>query len=173
MSIRYIKGDVFDNLQANDLLCHVVNDIHKWGAGFTRPLTLRFPEVRECYMQWIPCGMFRVSVLNTNPFLSLGHVQFVPVSVDGGHAVVCNMCAQHGIRSSLNAHPLQYSSLVTCMQAVAELCEIHLSQLVKAFTPQRIIAPKFGAGLAGGDWGKIEKLIEEHWQKYPVVICEL
>jgi len=168
MPIQYIKGNLFDHLQPNDLICHVVNDIYKWGSGFVVPLGERFPEAKEAYLNWKHDVRPQCAVTATA--LSLGHVQFVLswLNVKKGEGItIVNMCAQKGVRSKNNPHPLDYSALSSCMYYVLKYCSPSWAP------PFRIIAPKFGAGLAGGDWTTIEKMIEENWKDLPVIICEL
>lgn len=59
--------------------------------------------------------------------------------------------------------PLYYNKLAQCMD------------LICSYPSNRIIAPKFGSGLAGGNWDFIKELIEDCWIKrgFDVTICYL
>jgi hypothetical protein len=63
---------------------------------------------------------------------------------------VGNMIGQHGIRSVGKQPPIRYSALDQCLQKVNDFC---LERDLHVFMPQ------FGSGLAGGEWGKVEELI--------------
>jgi hypothetical protein len=69
---------------------------------------------------------------------------------------VANMFAQDGIRAVLGQHPLKYDALEKCMKYVADFILINHLNL-------RIIAPRFGSGLAGADWRIIEAMINVYW----------
>ena len=74
------------------------------------------------------------------------------------------MMAQEGTISATNPHPLKYDALAQCLWKVAN--ELELKN-------KRIIAPKLGAGLAGGDWNKIESLIDGKFCDREITIFEL
>jgi len=96
----------------------------------------------------------------------LGRTQIVEVEPQ---VYVANMVAQvfycrEGLRSS---RPLYYNALVICMETVAKFCG----------TPNpttRILAPKFGSELAGGNWNFVEDLIYDIWieKQIPVTVVE-
>ena len=65
---------------------------------------------------------------------------------------VANMIAQHGVRSAENPTPIRYGALSTALQHVGEFAKKNDAS---------IVMPKIGSGLAGGDWGKIERLVTE------------
>ena len=80
--------------------------------------------------------------------MPLGHVQFVPVAL---HSYVGNMIGQTiGETLAPGEIPLQYDKLYECLRTAGQFADSHgLS----------IHAPRFGAGLARGDWDVIEALI--------------
>lgn len=85
--------------------------------------------------------------------LILGNVQIVPVEDD---ITVINMIAQHDVRpmniNGVIVPPIRYDALLECLKKINEEA-IKLNATIHA--------PKFGAGLAGGDWNIIENLINE------------
>ena len=82
----------------------------------------------------------------TNDF-ELGAVQVVEVAPDTS---VANMVAQHGIRSTKAGPPIRYEAVGSCLEFVA----LHARE-----NDMSIHMPRIGAGLAGGDWEKIEAII--------------
>ena len=149
MSITYHKGDLFEHLPKDKTIYipHVCNNAGGWGAGFVLALSKHFPRAEKSYREWFEYG---------KPDLS--NVQMVPIP-QTRNIIVCNMIAQGlgGIK------PLRYGHLAHCMQKVADT-------LQPGFL---IYAPKFGSGLAGGDWAIIEELIEDIWGKNEVHIFTL
>lgn len=154
--IKYVEGDLFQGINMMDrpiVIAHVVNNKGGFGAGFVVPLGRRFPKAKESYLQWAKDKSW-----NDVPFL-LGKTQIVEVE----HSIyVANLTAQ-----TLGGHrPLFYNHLARCMDTVAEF-----ATEVKA----QVACPLFGAGLAGGNWNFVEKLIEDCWLKagIPVTVFYL
>lgn len=150
------EGDLFKAIVANyqrdkcvTFIPHICNNVRAWGAGFVLPLAQHFPEAREAFYS------------EENP--TLGKTQFVEAK--NVPVVICNMFAQEGIGPDKDGvPPIRYDALQQCMSDV--LWEaLHLSDEGKFGV---IAAPMFGAGLAGGDWEKISKLIYDQWSQHKV-----
>lgn len=158
MPIKYVEGDLFEHVKKLPLptiVPHVVNCHGKWGSGFVVPLGRIFPIAKQEYENWCK------NVGHRNPLDSLGETQIVEVS---NEPLICvaNMMAQ----TLGGSRPLFYNHLCRCMDEVASVA---LKQ--KAI----LVAPAFGAGLGGGDWRIIEKLIEDCWlyRDIEVTVCYL
>lgn len=144
MAINYLHGDATLPKHTDEprLIAHVVNDKGGWGRGFVVALSKRYPAAERWYRAWS-----RGKDPESGPFC-LGRIQVVPVASD---LLVANLLAQHGYRSAANPVPLRYDALERCLKALAE----------RACTEGASIhMPRIGAGLAGGDWTRIESLIE-------------
>jgi ferredoxin-like protein FixX len=141
MSINYIQGDLFDHVDCGDFIPHVCNNRSGWGRGFVIPLAKFCPKAKEVYLQ-----------AGKEDMLMLGETQFINC---GNDVVVCNMVAQtlfYDVQRNLD-----YVSLAFCMEQVRyEFLECG---------GQRILCPKFGSDLAGGNWEFIADLIEDSWIK--------
>lgn len=141
-SIVYLKGDATKphSGPTKRIIAHVCNDLGLWGAGFSGAISEQWsgPEVQ--YRLWHSGG-------KEDGFM-LGEIQLVPVSFTTS---VANMIAQSGIRRDRNDPPaIRYHSLELCLhklsaRALESRSTIHM--------------PLIGAGLAGGSWGVIEKII--------------
>jgi O-acetyl-ADP-ribose deacetylase (regulator of RNase III) len=145
-TLSYLKGDATNpggDPGKTRIIPHVCNSLGKWGAGFVLQVSKAFPEAETAYRSM---GSYE-----------MGSVQFVPCAKG---VVVANMIAQWGIGplrdgSKQGCPPLRYGALFDAMFKVAYWaehngkCEIH--------------CPRFGAGLAGGDWRVIEALIQHLW----------
>ena len=150
--IEYIQGDLFKDLpkEGEIMIPHVCNDIGAWGAGFVIPLGRTFPKSEQNYR-----GFFKNKrdSQSNEPF-KLGVTQFVEAETKNDRIVwVANMIAQEGVQSRENPRPIVYEALESCIKQVAAHCDENTL----------IYAPKFGAGLAGGDWSKIEPMLIKHW----------
>ena len=136
--IKYIHGDATSPVgDGKKLLIHVCNDIGAWGAGFVLALSRRWKEPERMYHQWH----------RRNKGFKLGKEQYVKVEPD---IVVVNMIGQKDIRTKGGVSPIRYGAISRCLDKVAEAASLNGAS---------VHAPKFGAGLAGGSWPKIEAII--------------
>jgi hypothetical protein len=170
-NIPLINGDLFDYInsyinQGNNgssiIVPHVCNNIDSFGAGFAGAVAKHYPSVKENY------HLLGNSFLKNN----LGYTQFVEVAKDKtyGHKLIfANMIAQNGIIAHNNPRPLHYGALVRSMILVNQF----IQQNFDATNPVQIHAPKFGCGLAGGNWNFIEDLIRDVWSKQPIFIYDI
>ena len=141
--LKYVKGDVCNPRGGGHrIVVQINNDIGAYGAGVSGAIAKRWPKVEQEYRKW-----YR----SQNNFKG-GEIQIVDVQTD---IAVANMIAQHGIKTAGEGlPPIRYDQLRDCMNKVGEqACETNSS----------IHGPRFGAGLAGGDWNQIEQLIKELW----------
>lgn len=142
MSIYYIQGDATQP-QGNDkkLIVHICNDMGGWGKGFVLALSKRWKMPETEYRAWSKA---------VNGTLPLGEVQFVEVEAD---ITVANVIGQVGIYTDKNGNPpIRYQAVSDGLKKVAEYCLKNKAS---------VHAPRFGAGLAGGKWEIIERIINE------------
>jgi hypothetical protein len=136
--VTYVKGDATSPVGPGvKLLCHIVNNRGAWGAGFVLALSKKWKE---------PELIYRMS-----PKLKLGDVQIISVE---DKIIVVNMIAQTLLRvpNHFNKIPLDYDALRKCLMAVNKIAvEYKLT----------VHGPRFGSGLAGGNWKVIEGMINE------------
>jgi O-acetyl-ADP-ribose deacetylase (regulator of RNase III) len=146
MNIKYIIGDATQPQgEGQKIIVHCCNDEQKWGSGFVIAISKRWAQPEKVY--------------RSTPVkdLRLGDVQFVPVEKD---IVVANMIGQHGIKPGFITYPnavvpiqpIRYDAIKKALIKVNE----HAIELNAT-----IHGPRFGAGLAGGNWSEIEKIIKE------------
>ena len=139
---KIVKGDATKPVgEGNKIIVHVCNDANKFGAGFTRALK-KWPEVEETYRKGTK---------------ELGNVSVVKINEE---LWVINMIAQHGIVSKDNPKPIRYKALMEAMERVKGFIVGGSKATDKKFV---IHAPKFGSGLAGGNFQLIFELIRELW----------
>jgi O-acetyl-ADP-ribose deacetylase (regulator of RNase III) len=143
MPITYIKGDATcPQVSGAKIICNIVNDLGKWGKGFVLAISKRWKEPEARYRSWHAQG-------EKGHFI-LGAVQFVQAEK---YIWIANMVAQHGIGTGSSGPPIRYDSLAQCLRITADQAQ-ELSASIHM--------PRIGCGLAGGDWKKVEPLIEEH-----------
>ena len=139
--ITYIKGDATQPKNKPAIICHICNDVKKWGRGFVLALSKRWKEPERQYRRW---GK-NPSEFNI-PF-KLGETQFVPVEED---IIVANMIGQHDIYPIKGVQPIRYEAVGNCLEKVYNKAE-ELGSTVHM--------PRIGCGLAGGSWKNIEKIL--------------
>jgi hypothetical protein len=154
MKIEYVQGDLFDMVEPGVVIPHVCNCDNKWGRGFVVPLIQHYLKARTAFDDW-----YNGKQKDWMPPCQLGRTQIVEVEPQ---IYVANMVAQvfycwEGLRSS---RPLYYNALVTCMESVARSI---ITRQDASPVNLRILAPKFGSELAGGNWDFIEDLIYDIW----------
>ena len=150
MSITYRIGDatqpVGDGLK---IIVHCCNDQGKWGRGFVLALSQRWPKAEQEYRRWFRTGL-----------PTLGAVLYVRVAED---TVVANLIGQHGIHTVDGVPPIRYEALERGLQRVTNFAETHGAT---------VHAPRLGAGLAGGEWARIEEILQRV-MTVPVTIYDL
>lgn len=147
---------------SNIIVPHVCNNSNIFGGGFTSGIDKYYPIVGENYR------LLGKHFLKNN----LGYVQYIEADKDktyGYKLIFANMIAQNGTISKSNYRPLNYGALVKCMMSVNSYIQTSFDK----DSPVQIHAPKFGSGLAGGNWFFIEELINDIWPNYSVFIYDL
>ncbi len=143
--LKFVTGDATNPLGSNTrYILQIVNDEGKYGAGFSGALSRRWPKVESEYRKWWRERFGK---------LLLGDIQIVQILSD---LVVINMVSQKGIVGPNNPKPIDYKALQMCLdKAGDEISKYNAS----------VHMPRIGAGLAQGDWGEIEKLIDQELLK--------
>ena len=165
-----IKGDLFDYIEdrikagnngSSVIIPHVCNNIDLFGAGFAAAVSKHYSIVKENY------HLLGKSFLKNNP----GYVQYVKVLEDKnyGHSLIfANMIAQNSTISKSNPRPLNYRYLIQSM--------IDVDKFIKSkYQEQKIEIhmPKFGCGLAGGNWNFIKDLIDDVWYEHNIYVYQI
>lgn len=137
--LSYIIGDATNPIgDGHKYIIHICNNKNGWGAGFVLALSKRWTKPEASYRAW---------ARNASLF-KLGEIQIVEVEDD---ISVINMIAQDGFGEDGNP-PIRYNHLKTCLEKVAILLRDKNS---------KVVGPRIGCGLAGGNWITIEAIINE------------
>ncbi len=135
------------------VIAHICNDIGAWGRGFVVPLGRRFPEAQTQYRAWYH--------RKSDPPFALGQVQIVAVRAD---VWVANMIGQHGIYTHGDVPPIRYAALRECLGRVCAFAQTQAAS---------VQMPRFGCGLAGGDWEIISQIIEDELVQHGLSVTVL
>lgn len=147
MPIVLVKGDVTKATQ--DVIAHGVNCKGAMGSGVALALLKRWSRVREQYMLKHHNGGWR-----------LGDIQYVPIGQD---RFVANCATQKNYLPRGPQHA-DYDAIEKVMNELAEFCAVNNKTLAM---------PKIGAGLAGGDWKVIRKIINKAFPNRDVFVYHL
>jgi len=152
--IHYLEGDATQPRgEGFKIIAHVCNDVGAWGAGFVLALSRRWKEPEMNYRYFhsqCPGGR-----------LPLGRIQTTFVRPD---LAVVSMIAMRGVGWRGGKSPLLYNALSDCLQAIWQIVGVRDASLH---------TPRIGCGLAGGEWPKVEALINRHLSDLPVYVYDL
>lgn len=149
--ISYKTGDAtMPQGSGPKVIVHCCNDIGAWGRGFVVALSKRWPLAESAYRQWFENGKPVTSdQIDTSGPFKLGETQFVLV---GPKLWVANIIGQHRIDMGPNNRPpIRYEAIQAGLKKVYRHAQIHSGMTVHM--------PRMGAGLAGGRWDAVEKLV--------------
>lgn len=146
MPIIYVKGDLTKAKES--VIGHGVNIRGAMGSGVALALMTKWPEIRRVYMH-----------IHKMVGWQLGDVQFVPCE----DKIIANCATQkdylpRGVRHA------DYEAIEEVMQKLYKYCVTGNYSLA---------IPKIGAGLAGGDWSIIEKIINKVFTDRDIFVYHL
>jgi O-acetyl-ADP-ribose deacetylase (regulator of RNase III) len=147
--IKYFKGDVFKS--SAQVIAHGCNCRGGFGAGIAATVKKLYPRAEAAYMK-----KYR------DEGWHLGEVQIVKV---GDNKFIANCATQDKYGSPKGGKIYaDYGAIKEVMEQLKEVCTENQWQLAM---------PKIGAGLAGGDWKKIEEIINAVFDTTEVWVYEL
>lgn len=145
--INYIQGDLFDT--PNGIIAHGCNCKGVMGSGVARIVRDKYPKAYNAYIERYEYDD-----------LWLGEIQAV-LQDDGKYIVNC--MTQNGFMPRDICHA-DYEAIEKCMWRLKKFA------MEKSLS---VAIPKIGAGLAGGDWAIIEKILEEVFSDYDITVYYL
>lgn len=192
MKYQIVKGDLIKLALKGefDVITHGCNCFCTMGAGIAVPMAKEFgcnwfPLERRTIIALYPDGNddyedYEEDTGNFGNINKLGQIDYeeIPINQRLGHKIagytlpksddiilvtVVNSYTQYSPGSSLPGEtiPLDYGALRLCMKKINY-----------TFKGKHIGLPKIGAGLAGGDWNRVESIIKEELRDCDVTIVE-
>jgi len=134
MSINFIKGDI--STSPDPVIAHGCNCKGGFGSGVAGVVARKWPKARVEYKKVV------------RP-TSLGNIQVV----NCGSKVIVNMFTQ--LTYGRTGKHVDYEAVDDCMVKLRTYAELNLHDAVSI--------PRIGAGLGGGNWREIERIIREAW----------
>lgn len=169
--IHVSNGDIFsyitnrvraDHTGSTVFVPHVCNNCDVFSSGFAGQIAEKYPIIASNY------HILGKKFLKEN----MGYCQNIKIFQEPKYKhqlYISNMIAQDGFSNSRKTRPLNYLALVKCMVSLSNFIKKNTGFLQKTENVE-IHAPKFGSGIAGGNWNFIEDLIEDIWSEYNVYI---
>jgi hypothetical protein len=172
--LKYVVGDATQPVgKGNKLIIHCCNDVGAWGAGFVIALEKRWPAVKKAYLDWFEFNKDSDTLLwgrkkglgqYTGDF-ALGKIQVVKVE---RNIWVANMIGQRSVASADGSPPIRYEAIEQALIRVSKFALNKFPAPNPKITNISVHAPRFGAGLAGGDWNEIEHMLNDRLVGYGV-----
>ena len=149
MKIIYKKGDLLDSDCM--LIAHGCNAQGVMGSGVAKAVRARYPIAYELYhSHFLDKG------------LALG--ENISVGINGENKVIVNCITQEFYGRDSSRIYINYKAIKQCMYNINFLYNLDYNC---------VALPKIGAGLGGGDWDIISKIIEEELVNIQPVVYEL
>ena len=148
--IQIIKGDLFKNIDKFQVLVHGCNCFNTMASGFAKQLASEYPQASYADYKSVKGDKKK-----------LGHwsmAKVFPAKQPG--LIIINAYTQFNYTRDKDV--FEY-------EAWKNICK----GLALTYSKKTIGMPKIGSGLAGGDWDKIYKIIEEELIDLNVLIFEL
>lgn len=164
--LNFVTGDVTkSDVKGKKILPHVVNSSGMWGSGVVIPIGIKWPNVRQAYLDWYNTTIHNCEYYDCEVPWLLGETQFVAGDND---FIIANMLAQKEpgfvqVIDGFKWPPLRYEALQECMQRVAQFAKEQNAS---------IVAPWFGTLRAGGSKHVIKEMIEKIWSDVNVTMYE-
>lgn len=134
--IRYIDGNLVEDAEQFDVIAHNCNCFCTMNSGIAPQIKAKFPEAFE-----VDCKTVK------GDKAKLGTMSFT----ENTTPAVVNLYGQYDYTGRRrNEMDLDYQALQSALTLMKE-----------KYSGKRIGLPKLGAGLAGGDWNIIEKIIQD------------
>jgi O-acetyl-ADP-ribose deacetylase (regulator of RNase III) len=153
--INYVIGDVtHPNGDGIKFIAHCCNNLGAWGRGVVLAISRRWGMPELMYRKFAEEHPNELRE-------SLGEIQTIPVEKD---IIVINIIGQDGIGTKNGVPPIRYEAIREGL--------IKIQETMENYKNPSLHLPRMGAGLAGGKWEEIEKIILETIE-FPVTVYTL
>ncbi|NUM34251.1 MAG: macro domain-containing protein [Candidatus Brocadiae bacterium] len=149
--MKTIQGDLLKLAKEGqfDIIAHGCNCFCEMGAGIAKAIKASFPEAYKA-----DCATEKGAKEK------IGTCSFATIRVARGTCDIVNAYTQYHWKGK--GPKVDYDAVRKCMRWIKQ-----------RYTGKRIGLPKIGAGLAGGDWNVIQKIIEEEQTNENVTLVVL
>ena len=172
--IEYRKGNIIDAFDKGEitLLAHGVNCQGKFASGIAGQIAKRYPTVKDAYdfkSSKFTDGEWKLGYVQYITFMNgLEYVSFTdkPINPDSLDIKIIANCATQDRYGYNGKIYVDYDAIQNCMIGLLEFMAMQKVCPILGM-------PKIGAGLGGGDWNKIEEIINDTFKTLKVYVYEL
>lgn len=162
--MQYKVGDLITALRQGEVsaIGHGCNCFNTMKSGIAPKIATAFPSAWIADQQTLKGDVFKLGTF------SLGKAS--------PGRFIFNLYSQFGFWGRTSNPPkmdLKYDALASSLRNMDNYLESYCNRYGKSPEDMPIGLPKIGAGLAGGDWKVIEKIISEEIVLFPVTIYVL
>jgi len=156
--MKYIKGDIVKLFNEGNyrILIHGANCQQKMGNGVAKALKNKWPQIYDADLNYNP---------DKKPFERLGDYSYAVVDINNTRKVIINAYTQ-----------LYYGNdgkRYVSYDAIDQVFEKLKNYFIKHnITDKKIIIPKIGSKLGGGNWDVIAAIIDNHMKDYDLTVVE-
>lgn len=144
--MKYIKGNLITLAQQGmfDVIVHGCNCHCTMGSGIAPQIARAFPEAEKVDKETSP-----------GEIMKLGHfTEAISKNAQGKELRVINAYTQYGFGGE---RAVDYGAVISCFERIHK--QYHVMEM-NSNKKYKFGIPKIGAGLGGGDWGLISKIID-------------
>ncbi|MDM8565308.1 macro domain-containing protein [Candidatus Halobeggiatoa sp. HSG11] len=136
--MKEIKGDIIKLAIEGklDVIVHGCNCFCNMGAGIAKSIKAAFPEAYQADLKTVKGSRTK-----------LGTIGYAEIKKANHKIIIVNAYTQYNYKG--RGRQVDYDAMKSCFKEIKE-----------KFSGLKICFPKIGAGLAGGDWETISKIIE-------------
>lgn len=134
----YLKGDLLSVVKSNNIIVHGCNSRGVMGSGVAKAVREKYPDCFKKYVEDLSYGKKR-----------LGEVSWYQV-VPSETIFIGNAITQSDYGRDSSLRYVSYDAIDTCFSDIFHVAKKY---------GMNVNIPKIGAGLGGGDWSIIEKII--------------
>lgn len=148
--IIYKTGDL---LQAPEpMIVHGCNAQGVMGSGVAKLIRDRWPQAYNCYRAAYEANGLKVGTV---------------ITVDVGKKMIANAITQEFYGRDPRRVYVDYQAVSDCMAHINKRAPMYLGE------GGHVAMPLIGAGLAGGEWGRIAEIIEQESTRFQPVVYTL
>lgn len=154
--MNVIKGDIVELARKGwfDIIFHGCNCFCGMKSGVARSIAEAFPEAEMADLSTPKGDASKLGKYSMS----------VQYDTEGDEFLVLNVYTQYDYGRD-NKDRFEY-------EAFEYFLENHLVPKIKKWPPCRVGYPKIGSGLAGGDWDRIEAILNKHLDGYSHTLVE-
>jgi len=144
--IKHVVGDLVRDAEMYDVICHGCNCFCTMSAGIAPQIKAKFPEAYAA-----DCA---TTAGDVNKMGTITHTE-------SGKPIVVNMYTQYDTKGRRSGQ----------MDFDYDAFRKALKEVKAKFSGKMMAMPKIGAGLAGGDWEIIERILDDEMRgEYVTVV---